>query len=72
MLVNYIRVKFVVRITRYVATDTTLPPADEDNESVGSSQEDSVVSEEGAEKQDTEEQLAFQFGEAVEQLLEKR
>eukprot|EP00731_Ephydatia_muelleri_P024795 Em0016g1066a len=50
--------------------DTTLPP-DEDNESVDSSQEGSVVSEEGTEKQDTEEQLAFLFGEAVEQLLEK-
>lgn len=47
-------------------------PPDEDNESVDSSQEGSVVSEEGTEKQDTEEQLAFLFGEAVEQLLEKR
>lgn len=53
-------------------TDTSTLPADEDNESVGSSQDGSVVSEEGIEKHDTEEQLAFQLGEAVEQLADKR
>lgn len=50
--------------------DVTSPP-DEDNESVDSSQEGSTVSEDGTEKQDTEEQLDFHVNEAVEQLVEK-